>query len=444
MLLRQDDQDQIAYHVTSNLTSYHGFNERFKKILEAFNDEFQLLSCNMFDYFDDSKQPTEEFDRKMDLCYQLKNIISKHNSTWLFNIVPTGSTVTGLATKNSDLDVAIHIPQAAKLLEEMHSDIYHIEEERNRLWRGMQLEILQIVRLLLENDEQIKSRIDWSKGVQLVQAQIQILKIETVDGIDCDVSVVMDPFLSSMHNSFMIRHFACIDARFAPLCAVVKQWAASSGVKNPKEGGFNSYALVILVIHFLQCGAYPPILPHLSKLYKDDNFIAQNDIQYPLRLDFGAPLPRALPTVSENHASLAQLFLEFLHYYLKFDFHMYFISMRDAMIKNRQQSMNPTVKNEIQKEVYIEDPFDAHNPGRTVRSLHHIKKVLKDTINMFIPVYVPNEDIDTQKRNFHFPTLDDILFMATPNSYPEAFEEQDIEIQNEGPSTSDIPPNVIS
>lgn len=70
------------------------------------------------------------------------------------------------------------------------------------------MEILQIVRLNLQNDEQINSRINWEHGIQLVQAQIQILKVMTVDGIDCDISVVMDRFLSSMHNSFLIRHLA--------------------------------------------------------------------------------------------------------------------------------------------------------------------------------------------------------------------------------------------
>ncbi|EFP12312.1 CRE-MUT-2 protein [Caenorhabditis remanei] len=434
------DAYQIAYEVCSNLGSFHKFNERFSPVLDVFEDEFHVLSCNMFDYFDTSKQPEEEFNRKMNWCYQLKNIISKHNPTWLFNIVPTGSTVTGLATKNSDLDVAIHIPQAARLLDELYPQIALSEEERFCKWRGMQLEILQTVRLILEKDEQIKPLVNWEKGIHLVQAQIQILQIETADGIECDISVVMEPFLSSMHNSFMIRHYVHIDHRFATLCAVVKKWAASTGVKNPKDGGFNSYALVILVIHFLQCGAYPPILPNLSKLYKDDNFIATNDKKYPELLDFGAPLPRDLPKIQMNQASTAQLFLEFVHYYFEFDFQETYISMRDSIVKSRTRCPNETVKNEKQKDVYIEDPFDAHNPGRTVRSLTNIKRILRETLNMFIPPIEPTGNLQNQKRNFLFPRLDDIINMPSsshfspPPPVPEEEESSDV------PSTSGIPP----
>ncbi|EFO87388.1 hypothetical protein CRE_02747 [Caenorhabditis remanei] len=124
---------------------------------------------------------------------------------WLFNIVPTGSSVTGLATANSDLDVAIHIPQAALIVEQRCKGKKVDAEEKKIMWREMQLNILQIVRLVLTNNEEISQMIDWEEGVNLVQAQIQILKLKTVDGIEFDISVVMDSFLSSMHNSFLIK-----------------------------------------------------------------------------------------------------------------------------------------------------------------------------------------------------------------------------------------------
>uniref|UniRef100_A0A1I7UXN1 PAP-associated domain-containing protein n=1 Tax=Caenorhabditis tropicalis TaxID=1561998 RepID=A0A1I7UXN1_9PELO len=391
----------------------------------------------MLDYFNESKQPREEFERKMDWCYQLKNIISKHNPDWLFNIVPTGSTVTGLATKNCDLDVAIHIPQAARVLNIEYDNIP--EDEMKNHWRRRQLEILQIVRITLKNDEQIRSRINWEKGVQLVQAQIQILKIETVDEIECDISVVMEPFLSSMHNSFMIWHLVHIDQRFAPLCAVVKQWGSSTGVKNPKDGGFNSYALVLLVIHFLQCGTSPPILPNLSKVYEGCNFIAMNDMEYPLLLDFDAPLPNELPVIRQNYGTVSRLFLEFLHYYHKFDFSCNYISMRESRVLSRFNSPNPNVRDEKLKEVYIEDPFDAHNPGRTVRNLRNIRKIINETLNMFIPQKDPTNSIENQRKNFHFPQLNDIILMKTSQEYNNDVREDfgsNFFHNDAGPSTS--------
>lgn len=370
----------------------------------------------MQDHFDTTKQPKEEFGKKMDWCYQLKNIISKNNPTWLFNIVPTGSTVTGLATKNSDLDVAIHIPQAARVLEQEERGRNITDDERQASWREIQLEILQIVRLNLQNDEQINSRINWEHGIQLVQAQIQILKVMTVDGIDCDISVVMDRFLSSMHNSFLIRHLAHIDGRFAPLCAIVKQWAASTKVKDPKDGGFNSYALVLLVIHFLQCGTFPPILPNLQEIFKKDNFIAWDDKVYPSILNFGAPLPKPLPRIAPNNAPLARLFIEFLYYYSMFNFKENYIGARPVMVMDRRTSQNNMVRSSTNKEVCIQDPFDEHNPGRTVRTLNRIKDVMRSTYQKFLPV---------EGSEFTFPTLDDIINMS-----PEVPKPSRAEVRN--------------
>ncbi|CAP36474.2 Protein CBG19180 [Caenorhabditis briggsae] len=372
-----EDYDQRAYKVTSNLKPYHEFKAKFGRILEEYDIEFHELSFAMLDHFEKKKQKQEEFERKMNLCKLLKKVISDHNPTWLFNVVPTGSSVTGLATEKSDLDVAIHIPQAALIVEAKCQGRKITEEERKIMWREMQLEILQIVRLVLENNTEIKPYIDWKEGVKLVQAQIQILRITTIDGIECDISVVLDLFLSSMHNSFLIKHFAEVDHRFGLLCAVVKEWGASTKVKNPKDGGFNSYALVLLVTHFLQCGTSPPILPNLQHLYKNENFFALSERIFPSRLDFGAPLPRPLPQQSVNPATVSQLFLEFLYYYADFDFHKYFISVNNAMIKNR------------------------------------------DTLNMFDPDAPQNPD--APRVRFQFPTMDDILKMET-----------DVEVNDEG------------
>ncbi|KAF1750667.1 hypothetical protein GCK72_017218 [Caenorhabditis remanei] len=400
-----------AYLTTPNEDPFFAFNKKYGAILGEFQDQFDILSCDMVDFFENSKQKEEEFVRKMNLCKTLKKAISKHNPDWLFNIVPTGSSVTGLATANSDLDVAIHIPQAALILEQRCKGKKIDAEEKKIMWREMQLNILQIVRLVLANNEEISQMIDWEEGVNLVQAQIQILKLKTVDGIEFDISVVMDSFLSSMHNSFLIKHMVLIDHRFGPLCAVVKEWAASTKVKNPKDGGFNSYALVLLVIHYLQCGTFPPVLPNLQFLYRDKNFIAMSEKDFPVRLDFGAALPFPLPKIQKNEAPIARLFLEFLNYYSEFNFDKFYISIKHGKTKIRERSASETVQNENRKQVYIEDPFDSHNPGRTVRSLKNIQKIMRETMDKFDPVKFEKENPHKEKSDYQFPTLSSILKM---------------------------------
>lgn len=82
-----------------------------------------------------------------------------------------------------------------------------------------------------------------------------MLKIETVDGLEADLSVCTSQFLSGAHNSHFIYYLSLyvailylfiiivlrIDDRFAPLCFFIKQWASLTKVKNPspEHGQFN-------------------------------------------------------------------------------------------------------------------------------------------------------------------------------------------------------------
>uniref|UniRef100_A0A1I7UKD2 NTP_transf_2 domain-containing protein n=1 Tax=Caenorhabditis tropicalis TaxID=1561998 RepID=A0A1I7UKD2_9PELO len=232
-----------AYEVIPDVRVLNMIQNKIGSFEDKFNIDINVLSCEMATEFTRVQQKAVEFDRKMLFCKILKEVIKKHNPTWLFDVIPTGSSVSGLAISNSDLDVAIYIPQAARVVDRECDGKSVSPEEKMVMWREKQINILQIVRLILKNEEQIKHRVNWEKGIQLVQAQIPILKIETSDGIECDISVVMDCFLSSMHNSFFIRQLASCD-RFALLCFIVKRWADSTGLKNPKEGGFNRYQLV--------------------------------------------------------------------------------------------------------------------------------------------------------------------------------------------------------
>lgn len=424
--------DQVEFKVTPNLDSFHRFHETFAHILTEFNHEFDLLSFQIVENFEATMQEEREFKRKMELCRVLKRRIQKHNPKWKFNVVPTGSSVTGLATENSDLDIAIHIPQAALIIEDQCHGKEVSKNEKMFMQKKMNLDILQIVRLILEKDEEINEYIDWNEGLELRQAQIPILKLTTSDRIECDISVFMECFLSSMHNSYMIKQFAEIDIRFRHLCAVVKDWGAITKVKNSRDGGFNSYALVLLVIHFLQCGTSPPILPNMIKMYQGYNFIAQSDVDYPTKLDFGAPLPFPPPLISQNPATVSQLFLEFLHYYMDFDFKMFYISINHAMIKNRQNCPREQVNVQRSKEVYIEDPFDAHNPGRTVRTLKKIQSVMRETLNMFNPQASVEENSRSPGREFKFPTLEDLMNIEV---YSPRIEEED---ENQGEAAGDI------
>lgn len=68
-------------------------------------------------------------------------------------------------------------------------------------------------------------------------------------------------------TNFLFPFIIAVDWRLRPLALVVKLWAQTHGINNAKEMTISSYSLVLMVIHFLQCGVAPPVLPCLHDLY---------------------------------------------------------------------------------------------------------------------------------------------------------------------------------
>lgn len=74
----------------------------------------------------------------------------------------------------------------------------------------------------------------------------------------------------------------------------------------------SSYSLVLMVIHFLQCGLTPPVLPCLHAMYPD-KFQKNHDLS---NIDM---IETIKPYESDNRLSLGELFLKFLEYYSNFE-----------------------------------------------------------------------------------------------------------------------------
>lgn len=60
-----------------------------------------------------------------------------------------------------------------------------------------------------------------------------------------------------------------VDWRLQPLAVIVKLWAQYHDINNAKDLTISSYSLILMVIHYLQYGVQPAILPCLHALYPD-------------------------------------------------------------------------------------------------------------------------------------------------------------------------------
>jgi poly(A) RNA polymerase GLD2 len=122
----------------------------------------------------------------------------------------------------------------------------------------------------------------------------------------------------------------------------LKKWAKN--VKVVGENRFNSYTITLLLLHYLQCGVYPPVLPNLMKLFPEDYGGGNEPWELTTQVD-----KRRLPSLcfeiylhvnnlqclecQENQQmSVGALFCGFFRYYSQFDFHTHGILIKDAAV----------------------------------------------------------------------------------------------------------------
>ena len=78
------------------------------------------------------------------------------------------------------------------------------------------------------------------------------------------VDVTVNNILACV-NTKLLADYCAIDARLAPLVALVKHWAKQRAVNDPYRGTLSSYCYVLMCIHLLQTRP-KPVLPPLQQL----------------------------------------------------------------------------------------------------------------------------------------------------------------------------------
>ncbi|CAL4066339.1 unnamed protein product, partial [Meganyctiphanes norvegica] len=142
--------------------------------------------------------------------------------------------------------------------------------------------------------------------LDLIRAKVPILKFRDAQthidvDLNCNNSV-------GIRNTHLLNSYSQLDWRVRPLVLVVKLWAQYHEINNAKDMTISSYSLVLMVIHFLQAGMDPPVLPCLQKSFPD-KFRARSHIT-------SIPVGERLPEfTSNNKDTLGELFLGFLNYY---------------------------------------------------------------------------------------------------------------------------------
>lgn len=298
------------------------------------------LSKSIWEMFIAKQQAIETYKEKIYLWKELFVFI--RSSFPKFGLFLVGSTMSGLGSNSSDVDMCLMVRFA---------DV----DQRNEA-----LAHLRNVAYYLRQSS-------FVHNVELIHAKVPILKLKS-KGLEVDLNCNN---AVGIRNTHLLYCYAQVDWRVRPLVIVVKLWAAKHNINDAKRMTVSSYSWALMVIHYLQCGVQPSVLPCLQKMFPE-KFSSCSDINH---IDLHEELP---PIPSGNKDSLGKLLLGFLQYYRNFDFSRNAISVRQAAaIPIDECRRSKSIKNDPHQWKYlcIEEPFDLSNTARSVYDYGSFERV---------------------------------------------------------------------
>ncbi|XP_034662046.1 poly(A) RNA polymerase gld-2 homolog A isoform X2 [Drosophila subobscura] len=297
---------------------------------------WESLSLDIWNKFLEAQQTSSIYKTKMRLWRFIYNLaVSQYPRYGLYLV---GSSISNFGSKCSDMDMCM-VGCTNPNLDPRSEAVYH----------------LQMMRSLLSGTNKFQD-------FNLIEARVPILRFT-----DCKHKVEIDINFNNsvgIRNTHLLYCYSQLEWRVRPMALAVKQWAQHHNINNAKNMTISSYSLMLMVIHFLQSGVSPPVLPCLHKMYPNkfelldtanSGYVDMNEVMAPYE--------------SQNTQTLGELMLSFLQYYSNFEFGKYAISIRVGGLLPIELCRAATApKNDIHQwiELCIEEPFDQTNTARSV------------------------------------------------------------------------------
>jgi len=192
------------------------------------------LTEDMVNLFNSRQQRTDTMEQKIALWTEIYRAVRTDMDAGLFVF---GSTFNGFGAEGCDIDMCL-FPQGPAV-----SDKQWLTRVRSLLQRHC--------------SHFIKGRIE------LISAKVPILKFyDRAGGLEVDLSV-NNP--TSIRNTHLLFCYSQADYRVRPLVLAVKLWAKEHGINEARFQTLSSYSLTLMVLHYLQSGVFPPVLPCLQE-----------------------------------------------------------------------------------------------------------------------------------------------------------------------------------
>ncbi|KAL6732124.1 hypothetical protein Aduo_002919 [Ancylostoma duodenale] len=310
--------------------------------------EMDVLSEEIWHYHNSVTQSEKMLNRKLHLRDMLYYSICPVFP--MCGLYVVGSSLNGFGNNTSDMDLCLMITN--KDLDQKTDAVV----------------VLNMILSTLQHTE-------WVSHQKLILAKVPILRIKFAAPFS-DITVDLNANNSvAIKNTHLLCYYSSFDWRVRPLVSVVKEWAKRKGINDANRSSFTSYSLVLMVIHYLQCGTEPGVLPSLQQMFPR-RFANKCDVR-----TLNVTLPLDTPATSEWHYSdkstLGELLIGFLDYYAnKFDYDRDAISVRlgkriDRAVIARQRPNGGYQQNGANwrsqwRCICIEEPFTYSNTAHSI------------------------------------------------------------------------------
>ena len=277
----------------------------------------------------------------IDLYNKYKKIvleIIKKNSLQVNLLQAYGSLMNNFLIEEGDIDISI-VPKNISI--EQFS--VYLEEIKNEI---------------------LKNKFGKCENLQISTRYSLLRVIDYPTGINIDITIhTMLP----MYNTKLIRIYSLFDQRFHIMGIYIKYWVKRNHIYGAPEKFLSSYALLLLIIHFLQSEVEPKILPILQKIenkninyeYNHNGKIVVTNIYFEDNMEKINNYMKIINCNKENNDSVGELIVKFFEFYAYKYNHDYLISINNSEKKSckGEHISYP-----------IEDPFDIeHNPGKSMK-----------------------------------------------------------------------------
>ncbi|XP_054733720.1 speckle targeted PIP5K1A-regulated poly(A) polymerase [Anastrepha obliqua] len=295
-------------------------------------------------------------DENLRLVYErIHNCLQKEiQSLRQLKIHPFGSFVSGLALRDSDIDLFIQCEQRI----------------------GDRVTDLQYIMFNRINNILHRSKC-FSEVIPIRQARVPIIKCKhTSTGFSLDINLSCP---SSVQNTNFLRDLLKLDTRIMELTVFLKVWAKQLQLIG--RGNMSSYCFITLIIFYLQQpqSGRPAVLPSIKKLQENIPAVMIGGVNYAFELHESAlSLPVELTTSNLIHG--------FFKFYSNFQFERVLLVpylgeaipkdqfKNDPACHDRLRAIgilkdNPAVQ--ANRCVCVQDPFSLnHNIGKSVVATH--------------------------------------------------------------------------